>query len=88
MLASHDLKAANGTIVRYRELATESGQSGDDHAATRNGGGARIDGARANSSTMRIAAPQCGQVKVAVVMEACRGDAAVAASGTCNSSRA
>jgi len=59
--ASLDGETAHDAAVRYREMAMESGQSGEGHAAARNGGGARIDGARANSSTTRMAAPQCGQ---------------------------
>ena len=57
-------------IARWRWKAV---RVRDDHAAARNGGGARIDCPRANSSTTRMAAPQCGQTKVAeaVVVEAC-----------------
>ena len=85
--ASLDGEAAHDAAVRYREVAMESGQGGDGHAAARSGGGARIDGARANSCTTRMAAPQCGQTKIAEagVVEACR---VVTASGTCSSSRA
>jgi hypothetical protein len=88
--ASCDTKDANGTIVRYREAATESGQRRDGHAAARHGGGARIEGARASSSTTRMAAPQCGHTKVAeaVVVEACCVEIAGTSSGTCSNSRA
>src|SRR5947199_10393070 len=64
LLASHDVSAAHDTVVRYRNLAMESGRRRHHHAAARNGGGPRIDCPRAKASTTRIAAPQCGQTKV------------------------
>ena len=89
MPASIDVEAEHDAAVRYREAAMESGQRRDSHAAARNGGGARIDCARANTSTTRMAAPQCGQTKIAeaIVVEACCVEGA-SASGTCSSSRA
>lgn len=88
--ASVDVEAEYDAAVRYRSVAMESGQRLDGHAAVRNGGGARIDGARASSSTMRIVAPQCGQTKVgeSVLAEACWRDGATTVGMTCSSSRA
>ena len=90
LLASHEVSAAHDTVVRYRNLAMESGRRRDHHAAARNGGGPRIDCPRAKASTTRIAAPQCGQTKVGgtIVVEARLHDGASTAAVTFSSSRA
>ena len=87
LLASHDVSAAHDTVVRYRNLATESGRRRDHHAAARNGGGPRIDCPRAKASTTHIAAPQCGQAKVGgtIVVEARLHDGASTAAMTSSS---
>src|SRR5205823_11339920 len=48
--ASLDGEAAHDAAVRYREVAMDSGQSRDGHAAARDGGGPRIDCPRAKAS--------------------------------------